>query len=113
MKEICMQGFNSQYVTMKCEGTAEPGDLVVMCADNTVKKAASGKFAGVVRSMRGEYALVQTGGFAVLHYSGSDPQVGFIKLAADSKADAVLSESGREVLATEVNTTAKNVGILF
>ena len=52
-------------------------------------------------------------GFAVLHYSGSDPQVGFIKLAADSKADAVLSESGREVLATEVNTTAKNVGILF
>ena len=72
MKEICMQGFNSQYVTMKCEGTAEPGDLVVMCADNTVKKAASGKFAGVVRSMRGEHALVQTGGFAVLHHSGSD-----------------------------------------
>mgnify|MGYP006959246068 FL=1 len=64
MKEICMQGFNSQYVTMKCEGTAEPGDLVVMCADNTVKKAVSGKFAGVVRSMRGEHALVQTGGLA-------------------------------------------------
>lgn len=113
MKEICMQGFNSQYITMRCEGAAEPGDLVVMSADNTVKKASSGKFAGVVRSVRGEYALIQTGGFAVVHYSGSNPQVGFIKLEADSSADAVLSESGREVLATEVDEAAKNVGILF
>lgn len=84
-----------------------------MSANNTVKKATSGKFMGVIHSMRGEYALIQTGGFTVLHYSGEDPTVGFVGLMADSNADAVKGEGGREVLVTEVDTAAKNVGILF
>lgn len=87
MKDICLQGYNSRYITMLCDGEAAPGDLVVMSANNTVKKATSGKFMGVIHSMRGEYALIQTGGFTVLHYSGEDPTVGFVGLMADSNAD--------------------------
>ena len=102
MKDICLQGYNSRYITMLCDGEAAPGDLVVMSANNTVKKATSGKFMGVIHSMRGEYALIQTGGFTVLHYSGEDPTVGFVGLMADSNADAVKGEGGREVLVTEV-----------
>lgn len=113
MKDICLQGYNSRYVTMLCEMGAAPGDLVMMSADNTVKKATSGKFMGIVHSIRGEYALIQTGGYTVLHYSGEDPTVGFVAIAADINADAVKSEGGREVLVTEVDTTAKNIGILF
>ena len=113
MKDICLQGYNSRYITMLCDGEAAPGDLVVMSANNTVKKATSGKFMGVIHSMRGEYALIQTGGFTVLHYSGEDPTVGFVGLMADSNADAVKGEGGREVLVTEVDTAARNVGILF
>lgn len=39
--------------------------------------------------------------------------MGFVGLMADSNADAVKGEGGREVLVTEVDTAAKNVGILF
>lgn len=113
MKEICLQGYNSKYITMMGEGEIAPGDLVVMSANNTVKKAASGKFVGVAHSIRGEYVLVQTGGFAVLPYSGSAPSIGFVTLAADSQADAVSDASGREVLVTEVDSTAKTIGVLF
>lgn len=113
MKNSCLQGYNSRYITMKCEGAAEPGDLVVMSANNTVKKAATGKFMGVIHSVRGEYALVQTGGFVVVHYSGADPAVGFEKFFADANADAVKNDQGREVLVIEVDATGKNIGILF
>lgn len=113
MKDICLQGYNSRYITMLCDGEAAPGDLVVMSANNTVKKATSGKFMGVIHSMRGEYALIQTGGFTVLHYSGEDPTVGFVGLMADSNADAVKGEGGREVLVTEVDTAAKKCGYLI
>ena len=99
MKDICLQGYNSRYITMQADGKMEPGDLVVMSGNNTVKKAAAGKFVGVAHAVRGEHVLVQTGGFATL--------------AADSNADATASASGREVLVTEVDATAKTVGVLF
>ena len=44
MKDICLQGYNSRYITMQADGKMEPGDLVVMSGNNTVKKAAAGKF---------------------------------------------------------------------
>ena len=105
MKDICLQGYNSRYITMQADGKMEPGDLVVMSGNNTVKKAAAGKFVGVAHAVRGDYVLVQTGGTA--------PTVGFATLAADSNADATASASGREVLVTEVDATAKTVGVLF
>ena len=46
-------------------------------------------------------------------YSGNAPAVGFAKMQADANADAVLNESGGEVLVTEVDTVNKSVGILF
>ena len=75
MKDICLQGYNSRYITMQADGKMEPGDLVVMSGNNTVKKAAAGKFVGVAHAVRGDYVLVQTGGFAVLPYSGTAPTV--------------------------------------
>lgn len=114
MKDICLQGYNSKYITMKCAGEADAGDLLVMDSNNTVKKAAAGKFIGILHSLRGEYALVQTGGYAVVPYSGDTaPTLGFSTLAADSNADAVVNAAGREVLVVEVDTTAKKAGILF
>ena len=49
----------------------------------------------------------------MLGYSGNAPAVGFAKMQADANADAVLNESGGEVLVTEVDTVNKSVGILF
>ena len=92
---------------------ARAGAKVVMSGNNTVKKAASGKFVGVAHAIRGGYVLVQTGGYAVLPYSGTAPTVGFATLAADSNADAVADASGREVLVTEVDAAAQTAGVLF
>ena len=52
MKDICLQGYNSRYITMLCDGEAAPCDLVVMSANNTVKKATSGKFMGVSKAQQ-------------------------------------------------------------
>lgn len=113
MKNISLQGYQSNYITMRCEKGAAAGDLVAMSQNNTVKKATEGKFMGIVHSVRGEYALIQTGGFAVVHYSGEAPKVGYESFLADSNADAVKGSGGREVLVTEVDSATKNIGILF
>ena len=109
MKGVSLQGYNSKYVTMLVKGELKAGDLVAMGGNNTVEKAVNKRFVGVAHAIRDGYALVQTGGFAVLGYSGNAPAVGFAKM----QADAVLNEGGGEVLVTEVDTVNKSVGILF
>lgn len=99
MKGVSLQGYNSKYVTMLVKGELKAGDLVAMGGNNTVEKAVNKRFVGVAHAIRDGYALVQTGGFAVLGYSGNAP--------------AVLNEGGGEVLVTEVDTVNKSVGILF
>ena len=80
---------------------------MAMGGNNTVEKAVNKRFVGVAHAIRDGYALVQTGGFAVLGYSGNAPAVGFAKMQADANADAVLNEGGGEVLVTEVDTVNK------
>lgn len=113
--DISLQGYNSRYVTflLKDPQTAQPGDLVAMSGDNQVDRATGGKFVGVLHSRRGEYGLVQTGGFARLGYTGSDPAVGFAHLAAAAGGGVTAGEDGREVIVTSVDPTAKLLGVLF
>lgn len=110
---IRLQGYNSRYITFLAEGELEPGNTVILSENDTVKRAASGKFAGLAHSLRGQYALIQTGGFAESRYSGTAPSVGFQKLAADADAGVTVSEQGREVLITSVDPANKTVGFLF
>ena len=70
MKGVSLQGYNSKYVTMLVKGELKAGDLVAMGGNNTVEKAVNKRFVGVAHAIRDGYALVQTGGFAVLGYSG-------------------------------------------
>ena len=42
MKYSCLQGENIWYSTMQADGKMEPGDLVVMSGNNTVKKYVDG-----------------------------------------------------------------------
>lgn len=66
MKGVSLQGYNSKYVTMLVKGELRAGDLVAMGGNNTVEKAVNKRFVGVAHAIRDGYALVQTGGFAVL-----------------------------------------------
>lgn len=111
--EISLQGYNSKYVTLKTEGKIEAGDMVAISSNNTVKKAVAGKFAGQVKSVRGSYALVQTGGYVEARYSGTLPTVGFIKMAADANAGLTTSDTGREVMVTSVDASETIVGLMF
>ena len=88
--------------------------LVVMSANNTVKKATSGRIYGVDYLDRGGRICPDSNWrFTVLHYSGEGPTVGFVGLMADSNADAVKEKGGREGAGDRGRHCCKNVGILF
>ena len=36
MKDICLQGYNSRYITMLCDGEAAPGDLIFYAKNGQV-----------------------------------------------------------------------------
>lgn len=62
---ISFNGINESIVTFKAQGDMKPGDLVSVCSDDTVKKAAANtNFIGVCISCKSGLAAVQISGFA-------------------------------------------------
>ena len=111
--EISLQGYNAKYVTLQAEGELQAGDLVVMAGAHTVKKGDTGRMVGIVQAVRGDFALVQTGGHAVVPYTDSGaPTVGF-ETAAISGAGLAKSAEGGSVLVLGVNESDKTMEILF
>lgn len=112
---ISINGFNSKNVTMAASGTVEKGVPVKMASNLTVA-AADDDDVFVGRAICVEDGLIGTQlvGYAVFPYSGTAPTVGIGKLSADGeggvKADDV---NGRDYLITDVDTTAKTVGIIL
>lgn len=111
--DISLQGYNAKYATFIASIGLKAGDLVSVSANNQVSSVTSGKFVGVVRSVRGNYALVQTSGYVSVPYSGGTaPSLGFQSIAA-AAGGVASSDSGREVIVTSVDSVNKSVGILF
>lgn len=111
--KVSLQGYNSHYITLMAGGDLAAGDLVQISANATVEKATSGKFAGIVHSVRDGFVLVQTSGYAQLGYSGATaPVLGYNFLAAAEQGSAVNAQ-GREVLVVELDPAQKRIGILF
>jgi len=113
--KVSLQGYHSRYATFEAQGELAPGDLVQLCGSMTVQKATSGKFAGVARSVRDGFALIQTGGYAQVGYSGNKPAFGFVSLEAQpgGGSQTKVSDAGRQVLVVEVDESQAKAGILF
>ena len=94
---------------------AATGELVKMSGNGEIAAcSANNAFCGVCVSADEEYAAVQVGGFVSVPYAGSDPALGFVKLAASDKGKVkVDATNGRECLVIERDTAAKTVGFIL
>lgn len=112
--KISLNGLKEHVATFEATSQLKAGALVKISANGTVDTCGdTEKFAGVVLSCRGGFAAVQLGGYVVLPYTGTTaPVVGFQSLCGDGKG-GVKAGSGRELLVTDVDTTAKTVGFLL
>lgn len=87
--------------------SGEAGDVCKVVGNGKVGPCADGdKFIGVMEGIRKGAAAVQMKGFAEVSYSGTDPALGYVNLAADGNG-GVKTGSGREYLVVCVNESAK------
>lgn len=111
--DVSLQGYCARYATFLASPNLTSGDIVAVVSDNRVDKISSGAFVGVVHTVRGIYALVQTAGVVTLPYSGdSPPAFGFGTLAVSGNGVAS-SSVGRQVTVTSVDAVNKTVSFLF
>lgn len=112
-----LEGFHAKHATFGVEdgSTLAPGQLVQVTGDNTVDKAASGGFAGVVVSARGRSALVQITGFARIKLGESDLTAlpyGCTSLAA-AAGGLGKAGAGRTVIVTDKNMDTGTAGVIL
>ena len=112
---ISFNGFGEKAATFKAAEGLTAGVPVKVSANDTAAPCAAGDdFCGVALGVSGGYAAVQLSGFAVLPYTGATaPSVGYNALAADGSGGVKVLEGGRSLLAVNVDTTAKTVGVMM
>ncbi len=109
---VSFGGFNENTATFRVSGEIENGMPVKMSESGTVEVCADGDtFCGFCRGSDSSYAAIQLSGAVRCTYSGSEPECGYVNLAAS--ADGVMVGGEREYLVVEVDTDAKTVTFLM
>lgn len=93
---ISFEGINESIVTFAAEGNIEPGNLVTVCNNNTVKKSTdNANFIGICLSCSNGLAAVQISGFATIKIKSMEStNFGIQYFVADN--DACLKPSSNE-----------------
>lgn len=112
--DINFNGYNQNVLTFIADNTLKEGDsgiVVKVTASNTVGKTSENDiFLGVLLSVRGGYASVQTSGYAKIK-TGSKIQVGAKIISADSDGGIYVTETGRQCFV--LDSTPTQAGILL
>ena len=109
-----LDGFDRKEVTFKKDVFAQKNTTVSMTGNFSVRASANGdNFIGVCTGVQGGSASVLLSGFVQLSYSGEAPVYGYNKLVADGSGGVKKSDSGRDFLVAEVDTSAKTCGIIL
>lgn len=114
--KVSFEGIGEDIVTFynNKSSAAAAGMPVKMSGCREAAKCGDGeRFFGVAVADDSEFAAVQTKGYAELPYSGSEPVVGFGKLAADGSGGVKIAETGGEFLIVDVDATNKLVGFML
>ena len=115
--KVSFEGIGESVVTFYNDDTngAAAGAPVKMSGNGEVSKCAAGdRFFGVALANEGDFAAVQTGGYAQLKYSGAAPNVGFATLAGDGDGGVkTVTTGGGEFLVVDVDTANKILGIML
>ena len=110
------EGIGQWAATFACSGQVKEGEVVKLSGNGTVSACGSGEaFAGVVISAGRDDAAcaVALGGLATVGYTGTTvPAAGWNTLTADGSGGvktAGETDTGRQVLVVDVDTTAQTV----
>ncbi len=113
--KISLNGCGENVATFEADFSVTAGMPVKMTGNGIVGAcAAKDKFCGVAVSVRGGFAAVQLGGYVQVPYSGATvPSVGFQTLNGAGDGKVQVEATGRSILVTDVDTTAKICGMIL
>lgn len=109
--KLSYEGIGQWAATFACSEAAE-GELVKISGSGAVAACGDGDdFCGMVLSVSrgGDACSVALGGMVTAGYTGEAPALGWTGLAADGTGGVKPSETGREFLVVDVDTSAKTV----
>ena len=107
--KISYEGIGFMLVTFPDESATEGNVCKInqsSCAEDCM---TNDLFCGVVHSVEKTMAAVQLEGFAKAHYSGTKPEMGYVKMTADGIGGVCVNNSGREYLVVQVNENDRTV----
>lgn len=111
---ISNKGFNEGIITLYVETDTSVGIPVVMTESHTCGSAADGDtFIGVLANERAGVGAVQVCGYVKLPYSGTDPELGVIEIAADGNGGIKQMSGGKKVTVIGINTADQTAEILM
>lgn len=113
--KISLNGLGENVATFEADSSVTAG-MPVKMTGNGIVGACGDKdlFCGVAISVRGGFAAVQLGGYAQVPYSGTTaPVAGYQTLNGAGDGKVQVEVTGRSILVTDVDTTAKTCGILI
>ena len=114
MDKPVLNGFDTKEVTLLTGKNIEAGMAITLENANKGKlPAADEHFCGVCTVERGMYLTVVLRGHTTVKYSGTDPVIGYNKLAADGNGNVKVSDSGRARLVLDVDTANRTIEILL
>lgn len=114
MNKPVLNGFDTKEATLLTGKNIEAG--MALTLENSSKgkiPAADEHFCCVCTVERGIYLTVVLRGHTTVRYSGTDPVIGYNKLAADGNGYVKVSDAGRLILVTDVDKVNKTIDIIL
>ncbi|MBC8585324.1 hypothetical protein [Youxingia wuxianensis] len=114
--KLSLNGYNAKYATFKlaANSAAAEGNMVKVTGSYTVDKAGDGNvFAGLLIHKTGSAALVQTGGYMNVPYTGTAPAYGYNIIACNATGGIKTNSTGIGVTVVDIDTDNSTVGIIL
>ena len=112
--KVSFEGIGDQIVSFVKGSGAEKGVFVKLGASSTVAAADDGDcFAGLCVHADGGFADVQLKGSVTCAYTGTAPEVGFVKLVSAGGCSVKKDNGGREYLVLKVDTAASTLSFIM
>jgi hypothetical protein len=111
--KVCFTGLMEQAATFEAAQGVAAGQPVKVTESGKVSPCAENDIpCGVAMNVHGEYAAVQLAGYVKVPYTGN-VAVGYQKIAANGAGGVTVSDTGRQLLNVDIDTTASVCGILL
>ena len=114
MNKPAFDGFETKEVTLITNKNVAAGKAVGITTNKRASiPSADELFCGICTAVKGVYASVALKGHATVAYTGTEPVLGYNKLAADGSGNVKVSENGIFAIVTDIDTVNKKIEIIL